>query len=177
MISFGQYISGFVGLTLILVFSVALDWLPASGYVPFFEDPAESLRRMILPTLTLGVYLSATLLRFLRADMIDWLDVADKVEDLTPGGLVDRILEHLYGDEPPTGVPRSVLVPHEPDDAATYVEADVMKAAIKDLHFQQASVQMAIAQLQAANTRSPWATPWPWFTLIVLGLLIAQAVG
>jgi hypothetical protein len=63
------------------------------------------------------------------------------------------------------------------DDAATYVKVDVMKGAIKDLHFQQASVQMAIAQLQAANTRSPWATPWPWFTLIVLGLLIAQANG
>lgn len=63
------------------------------------------------------------------------------------------------------------------DDAATYVEADVMKAAIKDLHFQQASVQMAIAQLQAVKTRSPWVTPWPWFTLIVLGLLIAQAFG
>ena len=63
------------------------------------------------------------------------------------------------------------------DDTATYVEADVMKAAIKDIHFQQASVQMAIAQLQAVKTRSPWVTPWPWFTLIVLGLLIAQAVG
>jgi hypothetical protein len=60
------------------------------------------------------------------------------------------------------------------DDASTYVGVDVMKGAIKDLHFQQASVQMAIAQLQAAKTRSPWATPWPWFTLIVLGLLIAH---
>ena len=48
--------------------------------------------------------------------------IVDKVEDLTPGGLVDRILEQLYGDEPPTGVPRSVLVPHEPDDVATYEE-------------------------------------------------------
>ena len=37
--------------------------------------------------------------------------VLDKVEELTPGGLVDRILESLYGDEPPTGVPKQVLVP------------------------------------------------------------------
>ena len=48
--------------------------------------------------------------------------VLDKVEELTPGGLVDRILEALYGDEPPTGVPKQVLVPDEPDDAATYEE-------------------------------------------------------
>ena len=48
--------------------------------------------------------------------------VLDKVEELTPGGLVDRILESLYGDEPPTGFPRQVLVPYEPDDVATYEE-------------------------------------------------------
>ena len=60
------------------------------------------------------------------------------------------------------------------DDATSYVEADVMKAAIKDLHFQQAAVQAAIARLENVNVQSPWATPWPWFTLIVLVLLIAQ---
>ena len=37
--------------------------------------------------------------------------IVDKVEDLTPGGLVDRILEELYGDEPPLGVPKQVLCP------------------------------------------------------------------
>ena len=48
--------------------------------------------------------------------------VLDKVEELTPGGLVDRILEALYGDDPPAGVPKQVLVPVEPDDRATYEE-------------------------------------------------------
>jgi len=48
--------------------------------------------------------------------------VLDKVEELTPGGLVDRILEALYGDEEPAGVPKQVLVPVEPDDRATYEE-------------------------------------------------------
>src|SRR5829696_4241734 len=48
--------------------------------------------------------------------------VLDKVEELTPGGLIDRILESLYGDEPPTGVPKQVLVPYEPEDVATYEE-------------------------------------------------------
>ena len=48
--------------------------------------------------------------------------VVDKVEDLTPGGLVDRILEALYGDDPPRGIPKQVLVPVAPDDVATYEE-------------------------------------------------------
>jgi excinuclease ABC subunit C len=48
--------------------------------------------------------------------------ILDKVEELTPGRLVDRILEELYGDEPPAGVPKQVLVPVDPDDVATYEE-------------------------------------------------------
>ena len=48
--------------------------------------------------------------------------ILDKVEDLTGGRLVDRILEELYGDTPPLGVPRTVLVPEAPADAPTYQE-------------------------------------------------------
>jgi excinuclease ABC subunit C len=48
--------------------------------------------------------------------------VLDKVEELTPGRLVDRILEAMYGEEPMLGVPKQVLVPYEADDRATYEE-------------------------------------------------------
>jgi excinuclease ABC subunit C len=48
--------------------------------------------------------------------------VLDKVEELSAGALVDRILEELYGDEPPSGVPKQVLVPVASDDVATYEE-------------------------------------------------------
>jgi len=48
--------------------------------------------------------------------------IVDKVEDLSPGGLVDRILEAMYGDEPPLGVPKTVLVPVVADDTPTYEE-------------------------------------------------------
>jgi excinuclease ABC subunit C len=48
--------------------------------------------------------------------------VLDKVEELTPGLLIDRILESLYGEEPVVGVPKQVLVPYEADDVATYEE-------------------------------------------------------
>ena len=48
--------------------------------------------------------------------------IVDKVEDLSPGGLVDRIMEEMYGDEPPLGIPKTVLVPVEPEDTNTYEE-------------------------------------------------------
>ncbi len=41
--------------------------------------------------------------------------ILDKVEDVTPELLVDRILENVYGDEPALGVPKQVLVPVLPE--------------------------------------------------------------
>src|SRR3954471_8991295 len=48
--------------------------------------------------------------------------VLDKAEDLTDGELVDRILEGLYADLPPLGVPKQVLVPVESADPDLYEE-------------------------------------------------------
>jgi excinuclease ABC subunit C len=48
--------------------------------------------------------------------------IMDKVEDLSPGGVVDRILENMYGDEPPLGIPAQILVPVMPADVDTYSE-------------------------------------------------------
>ncbi|RLE21731.1 MAG: excinuclease ABC subunit C, partial [Actinobacteria bacterium] len=48
--------------------------------------------------------------------------ILDKVEELTPGKLIDRILESMYGEEPILGIPKQVLVPYEADDLATYEE-------------------------------------------------------
>ncbi|MBA2283545.1 MAG: excinuclease ABC subunit UvrC [Acidimicrobiia bacterium] len=42
--------------------------------------------------------------------------VLDKTEDLSPGELIDRVLEGLYVADPPAGVPKLVLVPTEPAD-------------------------------------------------------------
>ena len=48
--------------------------------------------------------------------------ILDKVEDLTTARLVERILEDLYGDPPPLGIPSQVLVPHLPSDPGAVVE-------------------------------------------------------
>ncbi len=48
--------------------------------------------------------------------------VLDKVEELTPGRLIDRILESMYGDDPILGVPKQVLVPYEAEELEIYEE-------------------------------------------------------
>jgi excinuclease ABC subunit C len=46
--------------------------------------------------------------------------IVDKVEDLAPGELIGDVLEGLYGEPQPLGLPKTVLVPTEPDDPDLY---------------------------------------------------------
>jgi peptide/nickel transport system permease protein len=55
---------------LIYLFAVELRWLPATGYVPFQEDPTGNLRFFVLPALTLAVAEWPGIMRVLRSDMI-----------------------------------------------------------------------------------------------------------
>jgi peptide/nickel transport system permease protein len=58
---------------LIYLFAVELHWLPATGYVPFSEDPLGNLRCFVLPALTLALGEWPVLMRVLRSDMISTL--------------------------------------------------------------------------------------------------------
>ena len=58
---------------LIYLFAVELRWLPATGYVPFVEDPVGDLRCFVLPALTLALGEWPVLMRVLRSDMITTL--------------------------------------------------------------------------------------------------------
>lgn len=77
-----------LGLLGILLFSVTLRWLPASGYVPFTEDPAGNLQRMILPALVLGTGFAAVLMRQTRSAMLGALS-ADYVRTARSKGLAE----------------------------------------------------------------------------------------
>jgi peptide/nickel transport system permease protein len=59
-----------LGLILITVFAVNLGVLPASGFVPFSEDPAENLRRLLLPAIVLGTGFAAVITRQTRSSMV-----------------------------------------------------------------------------------------------------------
>lgn len=63
----------FIGLLLVLVVALHFGWLPATGYIPFSEDPVEWVARLTLPSITLGVGVAAELARQVRGSMIDVL--------------------------------------------------------------------------------------------------------
>ena len=79
-----------LGILLILLFAVELRWLPAaSSYVPPWESPLQALRNVLLPALTLGIYVSGIFARFLRASLLGELK-ADYVRTARSKGLPER---------------------------------------------------------------------------------------
>jgi len=86
-----------LGIMLILLVSVKLGWLPASGYEPITEDPVRSLRTMIMPAFVLGNALAATLMRHTRASMLSVLS-SDYVRTARAKGLPERavVLQHGF---------------------------------------------------------------------------------
>ena len=83
--------SFWLGIMLILFFSVRLGWLPASGFVPFFQDPAGNLERMLMPTFVLGATLAAVLMRQTRNSMIEVMS-ADYIRTAYSKGLAGRVV-------------------------------------------------------------------------------------
>ena len=75
-----------LGIMLILLVSVRLGWLPASGFVPLAEDPVGNVKRMLMPALVLGTGLAAVLMRQTRNAMIEVLS-ADYVRTARAKGL------------------------------------------------------------------------------------------
>jgi peptide/nickel transport system permease protein len=61
------------GILLIMVFAVKLGWLPANGWTPPAVDPAQFLRQLVLPALSLGLVQGAVLTRYVRSAVLDVL--------------------------------------------------------------------------------------------------------
>jgi peptide/nickel transport system permease protein len=81
--------SFWLGIMLILFLSVRLGWLPASGFVPLWEDPIGNVTRMIMPAFVLGTGLAAVLMRQTRNSMIEVLS-ADYIRTARSKGLTGR---------------------------------------------------------------------------------------
>ena len=92
-----------LGILLILLVSVNLGWLPASGYRPFSVDPWLSIQTMIMPAFVLGTALAAALMRHTRSAMLQVLR-SDYVRTARAKGLREKvvILKHAL---------RNALVP------------------------------------------------------------------
>ena len=62
-----------LGILLILVFSLLLGVLPSSGYASPLTAPLDSLQYLALPSLTLGAGMAALIARMTRAEMLEEL--------------------------------------------------------------------------------------------------------
>lgn len=82
---------------LIYIVALRLRWLPASGYVPLYDDPVASLRTSILPALTLGLALAAVIMRQTRSSFVEVLQQA-YIRTARAKGLATRgvVLGHAF---------------------------------------------------------------------------------
>lgn len=62
-----------LGVMLILVFSQFLGWLPSMGYTPLFTDPWQAFLHLLMPAITLGTAMAASLTRFTRSEVLEEL--------------------------------------------------------------------------------------------------------
>jgi peptide/nickel transport system permease protein len=80
-----------LGIMMILLFSVQLGWLPPSGYVPLWEDPVQSLSTTIMPAFVLGTGVAGVLMRHTRAAMLTALG-QDYVRTARAKGLAKKVV-------------------------------------------------------------------------------------
>ena len=84
-----------LGIMMILLFSVTLGWLPASGFVSPFENLKANLAALVMPAFVLGNAIAAVLMRHTRSAMLQVLS-SDYVRTARAKGLSERgvILKH-----------------------------------------------------------------------------------
>jgi peptide/nickel transport system permease protein len=93
---FGFSVPSFVlGTLLILLFSVALSWLPPEFYVPFSQDPWQNLQHMVLPVLALAVPQAAYIGQTTRASMLETLN-QDYVTFLHAKGMREDVIAYRH---------------------------------------------------------------------------------
>src|SRR5918911_1847791 len=86
-----------LGLNLIFVFGVVLGWLPVAGYEPLSSGLWESLRYLILPSMTLGLFQAGPLARLTRSMMLETLG-DDYVRTARAKGLAEQavVVRHAF---------------------------------------------------------------------------------
>jgi peptide/nickel transport system permease protein len=81
--------SFWMGILLIIIFSLNLDLFPPSGYTPIWEDAGDWLAHIILPAFTAGFVSASIQTRFIRSAMLDVLN-ANYVQTARAKGLPER---------------------------------------------------------------------------------------
>jgi peptide/nickel transport system permease protein len=80
-----------LGILLILLFSVELGWLPASGFVSPRENLADNVRSLIMPAFVLGNAIAAVMMRHTRSAMLQVM-ASDYIRTARAKGLNERVV-------------------------------------------------------------------------------------
>lgn len=76
MATLGLAVPVFVtGTLMVLLFSLQLDWFPASGFRSFYEDASGHLSRLVLPAVSLSTVTIAIIVRMARSSMLEVLSL------------------------------------------------------------------------------------------------------
>jgi len=84
-----------LGIMLILIFSLYLGWVPPSGYVSLMDDPVSWLKHLVLPAVTVGVVNAAVLSRFLRSSILEVMH-QDYIRTARAKGLIEQRVITLH---------------------------------------------------------------------------------
>lgn len=80
-----------LGILLVVLFSLTLGWLPSQGYTPIGEDFWDWLSHLILPALTVGIISGSIQTRFIRSAMLEVLH-QDYVRTARAKGLTEAMV-------------------------------------------------------------------------------------
>jgi peptide/nickel transport system permease protein len=92
-----------VAILFVFALSIRLRWLPPSGYVSPSLSPVAALRLLIMPSIALGLGVSAVLARFLRATILEEL-AREYVRTARAKGLAEHVVLYRHAT-------RNALVP------------------------------------------------------------------
>lgn len=85
-----------LGLMLIYLFAVRLDWVPAAGYVPPSEDFKDYVMHLILPVITTAVIGMALMTRMTRATMVETLN-ENYIRTARAKGMAEKVVLLRHG--------------------------------------------------------------------------------
>ena len=84
-----------LGIILILIASLTINWFPPPGRLLFFEHPWECIKQLFFPAISMGVAIASMVMRMLRSCMLEVLN-QDYIRTARAKGLREKIVIYQH---------------------------------------------------------------------------------